>query len=783
MPNATWQGSALLREPVADTLRRPLRQYVLKVHSRCDLACDHCYMYEHVDQTWRDRPPVMAPGTVRRAAERIAEHAVARRLGQVTVVLHGGEPLLLGVDTLRAVLSSLRDIVGDVCDLDLGMQSNGVRLTERYADLLLEFRVGVGISLDGARTDNDRHRRFRSGATSHPQTLRALRLLREPRYRPVYAGILCTIDLANDPIRVYEALLAEEPPTIDFLLPHATWDRPPPGHGAPVPAYAAWLSAVHDRWAGDGRPVPIRLFDSIRSLQLGGPSFTEAVGPDAGGLVVVETDGAWEQPDSMKTTRHGAGATGMTVFTHSADEVAGHPAMRRRAAGLAALGPVCQACPVVRQCGGGLVAHRYRAATGFANPSVYCADLKGLVTSMNEHPYAPQHEDLDDLPQDVFDQVAAGYGDARAIAVLRESQFTINRVLVSEIGHKLTGDPEFGAALAVLGRLESAAPAEFLEVLGHPFVRPWVVTCLDPADGRVPEWDRAAALAAAVAIRAGTPVELVVRLRDGRLHLPTLGTFTPPGDVGAVVVTAAAQGFLVRWDGGAAEVADLAADSPGWQPTRSIATHGFRITLEDDDPYRDCHVIPAVPRLSPAEFAGWSVTLTAALDSLDRDAPAQVAGLRAGLRAITPLAVDPGGSLGSATSRHAFGGIGVAYTPDPEALAELIVHEFQHSKLGAVLDVIELVPAAADDLVPVGWRDEDRPIELALQGTYAHLGVADLWRHRAERRPDDEVAAAAYRKYRDWTTEAIAHLRTGDRLTANGTRFVGRLAETMTTWP
>ena len=41
-------------------------QYVLKVCGRCDLACDHCYVYEHVDQSWRRKPKVMARKRSRR---------------------------------------------------------------------------------------------------------------------------------------------------------------------------------------------------------------------------------------------------------------------------------------------------------------------------------------------------------------------------------------------------------------------------------------------------------------------------------------------------------------------------------------------------------------------------------------------------------------------------------------------------------------------------------------------------------------------------------------------
>ena len=46
----------------------PFREFVVKIHSRCDLACDYCYMYELADQTWRDRPRRMSEEMVEQAA-------------------------------------------------------------------------------------------------------------------------------------------------------------------------------------------------------------------------------------------------------------------------------------------------------------------------------------------------------------------------------------------------------------------------------------------------------------------------------------------------------------------------------------------------------------------------------------------------------------------------------------------------------------------------------------------------------------------------------------------
>ena len=199
-----------------------ISQYVLKVCSRCDLACDHCYVYEHADQSWRLKPKTITEATASQAARRISEHARIHQLAAVHVVLHGGEPLLLGHDGLREVIGTLRALIDPVTQLDLRIHTNGVLLDENLCSLFADYAVQVGVSLDGDRVANDRHRRYSDGRSSYSQVRQALGLLRMPEYRHLYAGILCTVDVRNDPIAVYEALLAEAPPRVDLLLPHAT---------------------------------------------------------------------------------------------------------------------------------------------------------------------------------------------------------------------------------------------------------------------------------------------------------------------------------------------------------------------------------------------------------------------------------------------------------------------------------------------------------------------------------------------------------------------------------
>ncbi|HEY9439643.1 MAG TPA: FxsB family cyclophane-forming radical SAM/SPASM peptide maturase, partial [Streptomyces sp.] len=444
----------------------PFREIVLKVHSRCDLACDHCYIYEHVDQSWRTRPKTISDEAVSWTAKRLAEHASAHALPSMSVILHGGEPLLAGPAHLRRVCQELTSALNGIAELDLRIHTNGVQLSPRYLDLFDEFGVRVGISLDGDRAANDRHRRYANGRSSHAQVLKAIALLHTERYRHLDLGLLCTIDIRNDPVAVYDALAGLEPPAVDFLLPHATWQEPPPRPGGSPTAYADWLLAIFDRWNGQGRPLPVRLFDSVLSSLSGGPSLTESLGLAPTDLVVVETDGQLEQVDSLKSAYEGAAATGFDVFTHTFDEVAAHPGVRARQLGLAGVSETCRTCPVVRSCGGGLYTHRYREANGFDNPSVYCADLAALVRGIEER---TQASSVSPAVTEPYELIAA--------------QQDLTRIVLASLHEDLGGDEHWDEAWELAAAVERTdAGAGALDgVLAHPYTRTWLADARDAA--------------------------------------------------------------------------------------------------------------------------------------------------------------------------------------------------------------------------------------------------------------------------------------------------------------
>ena len=357
----------------------PFQEFVVKIHSRCDLACDYCYMYESADQSWRDQPRRMSPEVANWTAMRIGEHANAHQLPWVDLILHGGEPLLAGRDLICHLVRAVRKAAGPAVVAGR-IQTNAVGLDAAYLQLFDDLDIRVGVSLDGAAESHDRHRRFPSGRGSHAAVAAGLDRLTSARYRHLFSGLLCTIDLRNNPLETYQALLAYQPPRIDFLLPHGTWASPPPGRisGAPETPYADWLITIFDKWywsPGTG----IRLFEEIISVMLGRASGSELIGLAPSRLVVIETDGTIEQGDSLKVAYHGAPETGLHVIRDQFDDALALPGIVARQLGLRALGAECQGCRLRHVCGGGLYAHRYRPGSGFANPSVYCPDLMRLI--------------------------------------------------------------------------------------------------------------------------------------------------------------------------------------------------------------------------------------------------------------------------------------------------------------------------------------------------------------------------------------------------------------------
>ncbi|HEX8561311.1 MAG TPA: radical SAM protein [Pyrinomonadaceae bacterium] len=365
----------------------PFSTFVVKVASRCNLNCTYCYMYNLQDQTYRSQPKRMDLRVARKMAERIRSHAQAHDSQAVHIILHGGEPMLLGMEYTREWLEVVRRGVGPSLKAFFSMQTNGLLVTDEWIDFLADQKVGVGISYDGPKHAHDRYRVHHDGRGSHDEVVAAIeRLKRHPRGHEIFSTVLSVVNVNLDPREVWADFKSLGIYAFDVLLPHSNHSHEPPQGGW---SYRDWLITLFDLWFDDPTPHGLRYFENIIRCLLRYPFSTDNIGGKPVGVLVIETNGDYEGTDALKCTAEGLSKLGRNVMTDEIDSLYENPFVTRIQQADVPLCETCRACRASEVCGGGYIPHRYSAEVrgvlrpGFENPTIYCDAIYGLV----EHAY------------------------------------------------------------------------------------------------------------------------------------------------------------------------------------------------------------------------------------------------------------------------------------------------------------------------------------------------------------------------------------------------------------
>jgi uncharacterized protein len=380
------------------------------------------------------------------------------------------------------------------------------------------------------------------------------------------------------------------------------------------------------------------------------------------------------------------------------------------------------------------------------------------------------------LPAELLSGLAGSAGGPAASRALAEAQLSKHLLRIAGLLMGWPGpDVERDRIVGALEAARGADPAAAARVLGAPLVGAWAaIVCRAAGQGRAEPADLAhlGAVAAVACAAAGVDAEAEVPVREGAVALPGLGRLSV-GDVGGARVVTAGGDLTV--DAGHGPVAP---GGPGWQPVRPLRAESGGIAVElafdDVDPYRHGYHAPPAPRLPAAEFDRWQELFGAAWRLLVERIPHRAAEIAVGLRALVPLVHD-GRSARSATIRHVFGVFGLTRPATAADFAVTLVHEYQHSKLSALLDLVPLSDPADERRYFAPWRTDPRPLGGLLQGVYAFAGVADTWRAL---RGADGVTDAAEQEFADARLQvdrSLATLETSGALTPAGERFAAHL--------
>lgn len=621
-------------------------------------------------------PRLLSPENREAFASQLASYLQHTGIRRCVVVFHGGEPLLMGSAELVAFSAQLRGAVGTDVQLDIGMQTNGLLLTQEALEALSNADIGISLSLDGPKDANDLHRTSRRGRSSFKQTYRALQLLR--RAPDAFAGVIAVIDPRTPPQQLLEFFSEQQVPRLDFLLPDAHHQRLPPGRHEHPDLYEKWLIEAFDLWFDEYPTLQVRTFEALLDGVAGMPSQTDAFGFGDVSLITVETDGSYHDLDVLKVVSQGATRLNGCVSDTPISEVAASPALAAHRALLTKEGLCnsCRSCDVVDVCGGGSVPHRF-SLNGFKNPTVYCKEMRALI----RHVQARVDESLK-LARPAC--ATANYtGDLREF----ERAETSHEV-VSVLWAKATSTHSAGLRRALLWLEKSSNESEGAATARALLESQSAINLLAQRPGTV-AWSNAI-----LAKEAGHPVSAV--------------------DGGALDTDASYALWMLARLHGSPEALPVVHETDAW--LRS--PFGGAIHFEDKN------VLPDALAL-----------LQEALDILEAWRPAIARELRMICRAVQFIrdpAADPD-KIVSFSDNSVPGALYVSVMQrggliDAYDLADSILHEYRHQKLYLLERIAPMVEPTTRKVVSP-WRQDLRPPSGLFHAIFVFVELRRFWKY------------------------------------------------------
>jgi HEXXH motif-containing protein len=392
----------------------------------------------------------------------------------------------------------------------------------------------------------------------------------------------------------------------------------------------------------------------------------------------------------------------------------------------------------------------------------------------------------------MFEELCAGASAAGTVRVLESAQYSQRKLTLRALIEQLTTNPSAigpridpGSAWRILAAAERRDPEVVTDILLYPAVGVWLTRALHyTRPDRVstiawPELGYLNLITAAAAIRCVVPCSVPVPVWHGVVTLPTVGQLRLPTGfpVGTAEVRCSAEDTqLVVQDRKIVISFSQGIVNSAFTPVKRHISISRELTLntpiDDVDPYRRFGEPKPPGELDPTSLAEWHKLLDEAWDALTLWQPGHARELATGLRMLTPIERDAG--ITGASSPSAFGGIALAANSSALELAETLIHEFQHSKLNALLTLTKLVDDAYGTRVYAPWRDDPRPVTGLLHGVYAFVAGVEFWLSQRDHlsEPEARCAEFAFAYRRRQVRHAVDLLLASGRLTELGTRLV-----------
>ena len=186
--------------PLQSSAKPQIDLVVVQPTPFCNINCRYCYLPARSDKS------TISLDTVRTLFEKVFSSGWVGE--ELTIIWHAGEPLVMPVDFYRQAFEMIESLRPENLRLRHSIQTNGILINTEWCDLFRQWRVGVGVSIDGPRRFNDLNRLSRKGHSTYDKAIAGLRLLRAQSV-PFHVISVLTAQSLAEPQEMLDFYLSE----------------------------------------------------------------------------------------------------------------------------------------------------------------------------------------------------------------------------------------------------------------------------------------------------------------------------------------------------------------------------------------------------------------------------------------------------------------------------------------------------------------------------------------------------------------------------------------------
>jgi len=155
----------------------------------CNIECSYCYLPERANRT------TLTHDQIRTIFDKLMAFPTVS--GNVTVVWHAGEPLVLKPDYYEQAFSIIRGCSPPSLQIVHAFQTNGMLIDDIWCQFFKKWNVSIGVSIDGPRHIHDASRKSRSGKGTFDRTIAGIEHLRREEIPFHVITVLTRMGLAD----------------------------------------------------------------------------------------------------------------------------------------------------------------------------------------------------------------------------------------------------------------------------------------------------------------------------------------------------------------------------------------------------------------------------------------------------------------------------------------------------------------------------------------------------------------------------------------------------------